>query len=820
LSRTIRLHLTITIKEDVMIGITRKSGVLAVCALALLIPQLSEAEHVPGEILVRFEPGAVREIAGGPAAMLGRTAFRARGLEDSLDAVGITDLERLGTHDRAAGPRGSLDMSSIYLVKVSPAADIPRLVERMKRFPGVADAQPNRRFSLYWTPNDSLYSSQWHLENTGQGDALPDVDMDLSAAWDTVTGGNIATYVIDTGLYNHYDISASGADCRNGNCDPGGDYNDTGGHGTAVAGIIGAKCNNGNLGISGVNCPQPSAQVAVGLRCGTAGVNLAACCRAFDYAADNGARIINCSWGGCTEDFALAAATRDAYLRNTYGAFIVCASGNWDGDCKYYPRYPAAYRYTFSVGAINKGGEMYWKSCGGSHQDVCAPGGNYEIVTLSHVNHGYKYDFGGTSAAAPMVSGVAALLLAVDADLYNDDLANIIRRTAIDFEPYGWDVSAGYGIANAHRAVRFISGPDREVVHGTVARGDVSIADSSSLYQKLWENMEWCFGDTTLQDGAKTYLVKRYRLEGEAAFGSPYLDDIRHAWVRHKDGVCPGWPDDNPMDCVLEVGWGEADTTSWDSTSATFYTYTYALYETSDTSFVGYFPIHPDSVEIPYTAVLGPFDDAPYVKLTKPNGGEKWGCGKKSNKPVEWEAYDDDGIDSLTIYWSVGTNDIYVRAWPFVLTSGEGNDSVWTWAVQHEDTCSSNSLVAVVAHDGKLDCTFDMSDDVLTAGGPTLQQFGEGTWLPRRRARPVVHADMGATIYFNIPDPRPVSLTIYDIRGRAVRELVSRRVMEGTHKVRWDLRDSRGCRVARGVYFYRLQAGQDRQTGKVVVVKD
>jgi FlgD Ig-like domain len=169
----------------------------------------------------------------------------------------------------------------------------------------------------------------------------------------------------------------------------------------------------------------------------------------------------------------------------------------------------------------------------------------------------------------------------------------------------------------------------------------------------------------------------------------------------------------------------------------------------------------------------------------------------------------------VSIFWSVDGG----KTWPFVLAYGQGNDSSWTWAVGSEDTCSSQSRVAVHAYDGLRDCSYDISDADFWAGGPE-----EGQWepaLPRSRtsAKPTCYADADATIFFHLPTAAVVNLSIYDVQGRLVRSLIDGQKLEGTHRARWDLKGEDGTRVSRGIHFYRFTAGSFTDTGKIVVVE-
>jgi hypothetical protein len=199
-----------------------------------------------------------------------------------------------------------------------------------------------------------------------------------------------------------------------------------------------------------------------------------------------------------------------------------------------------------------------------------------------------------------------------------------------------------------------------------------------------------------------------------------------------------------------------------------------------------------------------------------PNGGEQWGCLPSGTRTIEWEASDDDSIHSIDIYWSIDNG----YTWPYALTTGQTNDSAYTWAVAGEDTCSGYSRIAIVAHDGRLDCNCDMSDGKFKAGG-LHKEIGQ--WGPPMRPRtPTAHpacmVETGATVYFSVPKPIAVSLKIYDVRGRLVRPLIDSETREGTHRVTWDLTNSNGNRVPEGVYFYRFTAGRFADTGKLVVL--
>ena len=178
-------------------------------------------------------------------------------------------------------------------------------------------AEPNYRVHTTQLPNDPRYSELWGLENLGQTGGALDVDIDAPEAWDVTTGDHTLVAVIDTGVdYTHEDLAGNmwvnagevpgdgidndgngfvddvhGYDFVNNDGDPMDDQ----GHGTHVAGTIGAVGNNG-VGIVGVNWNAQILAVKF-LDASGSGTNADAV-RAINYATQMGARISNNSWGG------------------------------------------------------------------------------------------------------------------------------------------------------------------------------------------------------------------------------------------------------------------------------------------------------------------------------------------------------------------------------------------------------------------------------------------------------------------------------------------------------------------------------------------
>ena len=299
--------------------------------------------------------------------------------------------------------------------------------------PDVLYAEPNYVYRVFASPNDTLYPLLWGLNNTGQDGGTPDADVDASEAWDITTGsGENVIAVIDTGIdYTHPDLAANlyrnEIECTlNGVDDDGNGYVDdcygiaaSGfpsdpmddiGHGTHVAGTIGAVGNNG-IGVAGVNWSVKLLPCKLfGLEFGVGDV-----LRCMDYIRDLKDRGVNIlatsnSWGGSFFSQALLDAIESHRQR---GILFVAAAGNEFGNNDENPIYPASYNVPniISVAATDGHDEKpVFSNVGPRTVHLGAPG--VEVVSTVP-NAGYAA-FSGTSMSTPHVSGAAALLKSQD----------------------------------------------------------------------------------------------------------------------------------------------------------------------------------------------------------------------------------------------------------------------------------------------------------------------------------------------------------------------------------------------------------------------
>jgi serine protease len=223
---------------------------------------------------------------------------------------------------------------------------------------------------------------------------------------------------------------------------PDNDPADTFGHGTHVAGTIAATGNNAR-GVIGVAW-RAKIMALRGLDDSGSGTD-SGLASAVVYAADEGADVINASWGGEGPSQALTDAINYAY---SLGAIFVAAAGNATKDVNTF--LPANLPNAIAVASLSPTNELSEFSNFGNKVEVAAPG---EGILSLEANTGGYVVFDGTSMAAPHVSGVAALIIAQHPTFSNDQVRQVLRISATNLGSAGKDVTFGYGRVNAADAV-------------------------------------------------------------------------------------------------------------------------------------------------------------------------------------------------------------------------------------------------------------------------------------------------------------------------------------------------------------------------------
>ena len=221
-------------------------------------------------------------------------------------------------------------------------------------------------------------------------------------------------------------------------------------HGTEVASVIGAP-NNG-FGVVGV---YPDAVLRIWDASPFGILNEGAAIQGIAEAAREGPGVINLSFGGEDEDPLLEDAVMFAYRS---GSLVVAAGGNegLEGSPK---GYPAAYPHVLTVGATNQSGRVASFSTIAPTVDLAAPGVSIPVAEpLSQEPSGYV-SVPGTSFSSPLVAGAAAWVWTERPDLDNTQLFEIMRRSAVDTGPRGFDSASGYGLLNIPNALSYRTPP-------------------------------------------------------------------------------------------------------------------------------------------------------------------------------------------------------------------------------------------------------------------------------------------------------------------------------------------------------------------------
>jgi serine protease len=399
-----------------------------------------DLKHAPGTVLVRFDSNLPES---------SRAAVRSLVAGRVIDRLGIV-----------AG-----------LEHLEVAIPVDQAIMALQALPFVVYAEPDYVIQATSTPNDAHFGLLWGMNNTGQtvnsDPGTAGADISAPAAWALSTGSSsFVIAVIDTGIQRtHPDLAANmwinaGEIPGNGIDDDGNGYiddvygwnfydnnnnpDDSGGHGTHVAGTIGAVGNN-SIGVVGVNWQcQLMALKFIGRRGGYTSDAI----RALNYAVANGAKVSNNSWGGGAYSQALYDSINSAGIA---GHLFVAAAGNDSRNSDATPSYPGSYTLDniISVAATNNDdGLASFSNYGATSVDIGAPG---VMIASTYKGSGYVY-MDGTSMASPHVAGVAALVWSYQPALTLSEVRTRILSTARPVPSLAGKAVTG-GVVNAHAAM-------------------------------------------------------------------------------------------------------------------------------------------------------------------------------------------------------------------------------------------------------------------------------------------------------------------------------------------------------------------------------
>lgn len=278
---------------------------------------------------------------------------------------------------------------------------------------------------------DQVRQKQWHLRA-----------LRVAQANEISTGQGVVVAILDTGVSRHVDLrrnllpgtSVISSGYANGEGDPNG-------HGTAIASLIAAYGHGDEAGVIGI---APSAKLMpIRLFDKEARGDSIHAAKAVEWAANHGAKVINFS-AAVAPSLALQSAMEVARERDV---LVVAAAGNRDDDVV--AAYPAAMPGVLAVGASDRGGRPADFSLSVKYVQICSPGVDIEAA---YGNDEYSTDE-GTSQAAAITSGAAALLRAKFPDLSAQDVIHRLTATATDNGPPGRDDKCGYGVLNIVKAL-------------------------------------------------------------------------------------------------------------------------------------------------------------------------------------------------------------------------------------------------------------------------------------------------------------------------------------------------------------------------------
>jgi len=430
---------------------------------AALVAGVLLALSVPGTEALAGDGAAVRPKMQGDTGRIAVKLAPGARLADTADGslTVIRDWPSLKAPGRSAGVPleavGQIEDLGVSILEpvVSSASasglevDLEAAAKELRLRPGVLWAEVSSPVYACLVPNDPYYPAtgssvgQWGVERVG-----------LPAAWDVSVGSrDIVIAVLDTGInpdivdFSGRIVSPYSVLTNSSQWPAWKDVSETG-HGSAVAGIAAAQGNNG-AGIAGAAWNVKIMPVKISDN-GESDTLLLA--EAIDYAAAQGADVINVSFAtppGSTAGLTLKSAVASAVAK---GTVIVAAAGNWGATSV---GYPAGLPGVIGVGATDTFDALWTQaeeaSNSGSALDIAAPGGRIlSYYKASGERFGY---YGGTSMASPLVAGVAALILSVDPSLAAEEVYDILAGSADDLGASGWDEQFGWGLLDADEAV-------------------------------------------------------------------------------------------------------------------------------------------------------------------------------------------------------------------------------------------------------------------------------------------------------------------------------------------------------------------------------
>ena len=640
-------------------------------------------------------------------------------------------------------------------------------------------------------PNDPFFPNQWYLEK-----------ILALKAWQMTKGNpNIKIAIIDNGIdLEHEDLKDNllpGHTSLNGNYIPG-SYLAGSAHGTACAGIIAAIGNN-NKGIAGIAYDCKIIPIASNFY-NYSGIYISDVVDAFNWATNNDADIISCSWGDkvfkCDDmDNAINNALDNG--RNGLGCVLLFSTGNYGTQPGFlrFVQYPAYLPRVIAVGATDQNDmKTDYSSWGGQRGvNVVAPGNN--IYTTDNTGSGgftsgdYNSDFNGTSASCPLTAGVVGLILSINPTLTQLEVKRILELSCDKVGGYcytrytnksngTWNEQMGYGRINAYNAVRYAF--NSHIYSNYVVGGTDMGATTSDVYKLTI--IEGC------SLAAGVYFVYKHPVEKWVNFSETPFPQI----ICETNGLGGG----NPI-----LGNTFVDISYVTTTSAKFTTYVYETFNILGQN-LGFMPTSPDRIFFDYT-VLSNYLPNIYLQNQEDFGTQSYLA-----------------LNSITAGYNV-TNELpmgnYVIKNGSNITLHAGNSIEFSDGFIMEDGATLNA---------NIDPFFSYKRFFYKQPIP-FSNFIENDLFQNYETSKLLDTlkieknyiknfpnpfTNSTTIEYHILESNQVKITITDVLGKSIFEFINKKPFDsGTYQINID-----GIKLPPGVYYYKIVTDNYKETNKMI----